>query len=310
MRPPICELCGGRAVETVRFADYAPLPPDGPVGHPKGLGWFCERHLGAARSLTAHSLGAATEALRRRRWLPVFSLLIAVSAGLAIRGHYPGADRWLVYLFKPLTTALIIGLAARPRSLTYPRYRTPVLIGLVFALFGDVFLMLPVDWFLAGLASFAVTQICYLAAFRSDIGWAPRWLPFAALGSVAAALLAVLWPGLSPTLRAPVVLYAGLLAAMTAQATGRASAFDRRSAWVAAAGALLFMCSDSILAVDRFRFPFEASRAVVLSTYFTGQWLIALSVELYHSESPGPQVCPTCRAPSPAPEPPQRPDRS
>lgn len=285
MRPPICELCGGKAVETVRFADYEPLPPDGSVGHPRGLGWFCGRHLIAVRSLTTGSLGDAIRAHRRRRlWLAAFSLLIAVCAGLAIRGHYPGAGRWMVYVFKPLTTALIIALAARPRPVTYPGYRTPVLIGLVFALLGDIFLMVPADWFLAGLASFAVTHICYLAAFRSDIGWAPRWLPFAALGGIAAALLAVLWPGLEPALRAPVVIYAGLLAAMTAQATGRASILGRRGTWVAAAGALLFMCSDSILALDRFRFPFEASRAVVLSTYFTAQWLIALSVELYHSE--------------------------
>lgn len=223
---------------------------------------------------------------RRRRFLrlAVFSLLIAVSAVVAIRGHYPGTGRWLVYIFKPLTTALIFALAARPRKLVHPGYRSPILVGLAFALLGDVFLMLPGDRFLAGLVSFAVTHVCYLVAFRCDSGWAPRWRPFALLGGAAAVLLAVLWSGLPMALKPPVVLYAGLLAAMTSQATGRAAALGRRSAWVAAAGALLFLCSDSILALDRFRFPFEASRAVVLGTYFTAQWLIALSVELYHSE--------------------------
>jgi uncharacterized membrane protein YhhN len=46
----------------------------------------------------------------------------------------------------------------------------------------------------------------------------------------------------------------------------------------AAAGALLFMLSDGMLAVDRFRRPFRWSRLAVLSTYFAAQWLIALSV--------------------------------
>lgn len=54
MRPPICEVCGARFdpdAALVRFADYEPLP-EGQVGHPRGLGWFCGRHLAAARDLT------------------------------------------------------------------------------------------------------------------------------------------------------------------------------------------------------------------------------------------------------------------
>ena len=286
MRPPICELCGGKARETVTFADHEPLP-EGMTGHPRGVGWFCHRHLAAARRLRRLSLEEARRSLggrRRALRLAGLGLLVAASALLAIRGHYPGASRALVYLFKPLTTLLILALAARPRRLAVPGYRGPIVAGLIFSLLGDVFLMLPGDRFLAGLASFAVTHVCYLAAFRGDVGWAPRRAPFLVCGGLAAALVAVLWPGLPPALRAPVVLYAALLAAMTAQAVGRAARLDRRSAWVAAAGAALFLCSDSFLALDRFGFPFAASRAVVLGTYFTAQWLIALSVELYHSE--------------------------
>ena len=288
MRPPICEVCGREAGETVRFANYEPLPPEGPPGHPRGLGWFCRRHLRAARALEGESLRDAVDVLRRRKWTLrlALGLLIVASAVLAIRGHYPGAPRSLVYVFKPLTTLLILGIAARPRPLVYPGYRTPIVFGLVFALLGDVFLMIPADWFLAGLASFAVTHVCYLLAFSSDTRLAPSRPPFVLLGVVAAALLAVLWPGLGPALKPPVVLYAALLAAMAAQATARAGALGRPSAWVAAAGALLFLLSDATLAVDRFRFPFDASRAVVLSTYWAGQWLIALSVDLYHSEKP------------------------
>jgi hypothetical protein len=71
MRPPICECCGldfrgdDLYSETsgglVRFADYEPLP-EGMVGHPPGLAWFCSKHITAARGLTMYSLG---EALKR-----------------------------------------------------------------------------------------------------------------------------------------------------------------------------------------------------------------------------------------------------
>ena len=50
MQPPICALCGVRfdaGAATVRFSDYRPLP-DGMVGHPHGLVWFCGAHLEAA----------------------------------------------------------------------------------------------------------------------------------------------------------------------------------------------------------------------------------------------------------------------
>ena len=287
MRPPICELCGGEAEETVRFADYEPLP-QGMTGHPRGLGWFCRRHLPAARELRGMVMGDALGALGGR-WrgarLAASGFLVAVCAALAILGHHPAVSRTLVYVFKPLATLSIIALAAWPRPLNRPGYRAPILVGLVFALCGDVLLIWPDRFFLAGLASFAVTHVCYLVALRSGVGWAPRWAPFAVFGGVAAVLLVVLWPGLAPGLKIPVVVYAALLAAMTAQATGRAMQLARHSAWIAAAGALLFLCSDSVLALNRFRFPFEASRIVVLSTYFTAQWLIALSVELYGREA-------------------------
>ena len=40
--------------------------------------------------------------------------------------------------------------------------------------------------------------------------------------------------------------------------------------------ALLFVASDSVLAVNRFKSGFRSAQAVILSTYFAAQWLIAL----------------------------------
>ena len=83
MRPPICEICGGEATATIAFADYRPLP-DGMTGHPRGVGWFCARHLAAAEALRTLPLGAAVLRVRARRigwWLVVGAALVVL--GLA-----------------------------------------------------------------------------------------------------------------------------------------------------------------------------------------------------------------------------------
>jgi uncharacterized membrane protein YhhN len=42
-----------------------------------------------------------------------------------------------------------------------------------------------------------------------------------------------------------------------------------------AAGAVLFMISDAVLGYARFRHRFRAAQAIILGTYYAGQWLIA-----------------------------------
>jgi len=61
MRPPICAVCDRDFREdledsdlsggTVSFSDYISLP-DGMVGHPNGLEWFCSEHIQKARTLS------------------------------------------------------------------------------------------------------------------------------------------------------------------------------------------------------------------------------------------------------------------
>jgi uncharacterized membrane protein YhhN len=42
-------------------------------------------------------------------------------------------------------------------------------------------------------------------------------------------------------------------------------------------GALSFIASDSLLALDKFKGRFRSAQLFILATYFTAQWLIALS---------------------------------
>lgn len=211
--------------------------------------------------------------------LVALSAAAAVSAALTIRGHYGGPNRILVYLFKPLTTLLLLAIALRPAAGTAGRYAGAVALGLLFSLAGDVFLMLPRDRFREGLASFLAAHVCYIAAFTAGTGFLTHPFPAVAFGAFGVLLLRLLLPGVPHRLRVPVVLYVAVILTMAVQATGRALRIQDASSLLAGAGAALFVASDALLAWDRFRAPFRASRAAVLSTYFLAQWLIALSVQ-------------------------------
>ncbi len=43
-------------------------------------------------------------------------------------------------------------------------------------------------------------------------------------------------------------------------------------------GALLFVASDTAIAVNRFVGEFDSAQTLILGTYFPAQWLIAISV--------------------------------
>jgi uncharacterized membrane protein YhhN len=208
--------------------------------------------------------------------IKVLTGLTIVSGILAIVGHYTEPP-WILYVFKPLTTVLILVIALLFGADAPPTYRIAILVGLIFSLAGDVFLMLPSDQFIPGLVSFLIAQICYIIAFTSSRGFSFGWaslIPVVVFGAIVYVLLA---PYLGK-MRLPVIAYMIVILMMAWQAWERWSALGERGALLAFFGAVLFVLSDTVLAVSRFRGEFAASRALSLSTYFVAQWLITSSL--------------------------------
>ncbi len=117
-------------------------------------------------------------------------ILVLASALLTIWAAHTDA-RSRLYLFKPLTTSLIILTALwLPDAVPQP-YKVLVVTGLAYSLAGDIFLMLPSDRFIFGLGSFLVAHILYAGAFVG--GGGPR------LDPLAAAPLSALWRHNAPT---------------------------------------------------------------------------------------------------------------
>jgi uncharacterized membrane protein YhhN len=203
------------------------------------------------------------------------SLLVMASALLAVRAECRGPRRY-VYLFKPLTVFLIILVALQTKFGTPGAYKSLVVAGLLFSLAGDVCLMLPRDRFVQGLVSFLVAHVFYVAAFTVDGARSVSIWAGVVLAVYGALMLGLLWPRLG-RLRGPVVVYVAVILLMAWQAANRWLITGPPGGGLAAAGAVLFVASDSLLAWNRFKKNFRAAQRWVLGTYFVAQWLIALS---------------------------------
>lgn len=183
----------------------------------------------------------------------------------------------LIYVAKPSVTILIglIAWAGRPHD---PRYRQRLLAGLLLSLGGDVFLMLPGPWFVPGLGCFLGAHLAYITAFTAGRGVRLDWRPLIPLLAFAALFLGLLWPGLGG-MAVPVSAYVGAIVVMGWQAGARALELSSGPARLAAAGAVLFLTSDSVLAWNRFRAPLAWAGPVITLTYVAAQWLIARSAD-------------------------------
>lgn len=223
---------------------------------------------------------AAKSATRLSAVLPLLTLLSAATAILALSQPAP-LPPVLAFLFKPLTTALIL-VYAWPRGTERPRLARWLRAGLLCSLAGDVALLWPEPGFLPGLVSFLAAHVCYIVGFctRKRLG-AVRW-PFLMFGVIAAAVLGRLWPHIPADLRAPVVVYVVCLSAMAAQAwawwRGSVGQPDEPLARWAAWGGTLFVLSDAMLAINKFAGPLEMASFWVLASYWPAQWCIASSL--------------------------------
>jgi uncharacterized membrane protein YhhN len=180
----------------------------------------------------------------------------------------------LCLLVKPLPVLALLGwLHDAPPS----DYRRWISLGLIFSLLGDVLLAWPGDLFVFGLGAFLVAHLAYLKAYLSDCKRLALMPLVLALGVGAMLLGMLIASGLGPLL-VPVIVYGTAISAMLWRALARlGSDVPKRSALLAAGGALAFVFSDSVIGIDRFVAPFHAAPYVIILSYWLGQWGIAAS---------------------------------
>jgi uncharacterized membrane protein YhhN len=72
----------------------------------------------------------------------------------------------------------------------------------------------------------------------------------------------------------PVTLYTFVILVMVTGAINRLKKVNSTSFWLVLTGAILFLISDSALAINKFGHPFGGSSIVIMSTYLLAQYLI------------------------------------
>ena len=200
-----------------------------------------------------------------------FELIALISAIITIYAKFR-ENELLQYIFKPLTMLAIILLTILNVSSPPTFYQKMIVIGLIFSMVGDVFLI-DSRRFIQGLLSFLLAHICFIIAFFST----PNLPSVIFYLAYVAFFLSILWKHLGK-LKIPVIVYSLALATMSWFALSRYFDLNADRSLFAFLGSISFVASDSLLAFNKFKFAFPFAEIFILSTYFIAQWLIALSV--------------------------------
>ncbi|MFJ7408023.1 MULTISPECIES: lysoplasmalogenase [unclassified Lysinibacillus] len=201
-------------------------------------------------------------------------LTFIILFGLYYIFFFSHIDQSLKLIFKVIPMILIIIMAATQKAQSIKKYQLLIVIGLLFCMVGDYTL----QWFLIGLTSFLIGHIFYIFAFSSTNEQpVPTW------AKVVLLLYGVLMAGWIATtvfksgetiLTFAVLAYISIILTMGWTAIRTGSAF-------AIIGAILFIASDSYLAINKFVMPLPFSHEVIMMTYYSAQILIALSILQY-----------------------------
>ncbi len=193
---------------------------------------------------------------------------------------------WLQYLCKPLLMPALVGFFMSQVKSRTKDLAAWILSALFFSWAGDVLLMF-VDqnenFFLAGLASFLLAHIFYIVFFhrvriKEEVKPKIIWL-LIVVGYYAGLII---W--LSPLLgdmKLPVRVYGLVISFMFMLALHMLSIRNKQAGQYMMLGALLFVISDSVLAINKFYQPFEAAGVIIMITYGLAQWLIVKGAVKY-----------------------------
>lgn len=196
----------------------------------------------------------------------IYSLLAIIFMGSLFFGAYPGR-----YIVKSLPIFLMAFLCFKYLN---GRIRTIMVLGFLFSASGDIFLDLSrTHFFVYGLSSFAIAQVMYTIAFGMDIKRNQlRTILAILVVSYALIFTLILVPHLG-NLLIPVVIYVGLITAM-----GVSAALTNRQLTTVFVGALMFILSDSIIAVSKFMLPHSWGAILIMPTYYLAQYKIGFGM--------------------------------
>lgn len=199
---------------------------------------------------------------------------------------------WLEMATKPLLmiTLLVYYLSSRKGKITH---LSKMIIGaLIFSWFGDVLLMLQGQVegvFIFGLAAFLIAHVFYIFSYKSakyeeagELNKSFVRTRIAFLLFIGGALIYMLYPFLADLL-IPVTVYTSVIVAMGIFALFRRGWTLNKSFIMVYSGALLFIMSDSIIAINKFMSPIIQASLLIVATYISAQFLIVKGILIHEN---------------------------
>lgn len=149
--------------------------------------------------------------------------------------------------------------------------RTWLICAVFFSACGD--LLLAFDQFIYGVAAFLLAQLSYALIFKSYWqGTQHRWPLTVILSGYVVLMAWILLPNLG-NLQLPVLAYLIVIAAMGLLAA-QSSLTLRWAVW----GAMVFIVSDSFIAINKFVTPLPMASFLIMSTYYAAQLMLVSSL--------------------------------
>lgn len=161
-----------------------------------------------------------------------------------------------------------------------------ILLGaLLFSWIGDVVLLfegIGEIYFILGLVAFLISHIIYCVVFNKQIKTIRINKAFLFSGSIVILIYLIgMLSALLPTLgdlKIPVIVYASVISLMLFFAFSGLLTWEKPGNQFVFIGAVVFILSDSILAVDKFYNPIQKSSVFIMSTYLVAQYLIVTGI--------------------------------
>ena len=185
------------------------------------------------------------------------------------------------YITKPSILIALLLFFWTQSSIINKSIRILTLIALVFSLLGDVLLMfvdLSPNYFMMGLIAFLIAHVFYILVFlkHRDKSKQPLWFGLLLI-VYCIGMFYGLKDGLGEML-IPVLIYMLVILTMAITAFWRNNSVGKWSYVLVFFGALFFMMSDSLLAINKFHTTLPLSNVSIMLTYALAQFFIVSGI--------------------------------
>jgi uncharacterized membrane protein YhhN len=212
--------------------------------------------------------------MKKTYWIILF--LLTLSGNLA--GILTN-DTVVIRICKPLLVIILAAYFLWQLAGQKSRLKTWLLCALAFSWIGDVLLLFDNQhslFFLLGLSAFLLAHVCYIYFFhciRIQESVNGRALLLVVVVLYYAVLMSILSPFLG-SMKLPVRVYGVVISFMLMLAMHMLFINERKAGRWMFTGALLFVISDSVLAVNKFYQPFAFAPVLIMITYGLAQLFI------------------------------------